>query len=193
MKQLYFVVAFLFVSTLGAESLRGFLLTKDDQRLTGYVNQINYVVTGLEIEFTNDFGDRYYIYPNLVKGFGFTKDGMTFRYVSRYYEGRWYFLEVLQRGKKMEFFQVPDGDEQWVDDKLLAMVNEPIARYWLAIRGQSLFPVLRTGFKRKLREYLTPTAPELAAKIGSKGYRYKNIHEIVAAYEQSFRRSKKRL
>ncbi|PHI21680.1 hypothetical protein CEQ90_02395 [Lewinellaceae bacterium SD302] len=193
MKQLYFVLALLFAGTLSAESLRGFLVTKDDLRLTGYVNQINYVVTGLEIEFTNDFGDRYYIYPNLVKGFGFTKDGQTFRYVSRYYDGRWYFLEILQRDKRMEFFQIPDGDDNWVNDRLLSLITEPISRYWLAIRGQALFPVHRVGFKRKLREYLQPTAPELAQKIGSKGYRYKNIHEIVAAYEESFKRSKRRL
>jgi hypothetical protein len=173
--------------------MRGFLLTKDDYRLTGYVNQINYVVTGLQIEFTNDFGDRYFIYPSYVKGFGYTRDGETFRYVSRYYEGRWFFLREMVKERQLSFFRVPDGRQRYVDDSLLALLADPIPQYWLQIKGQEILAIQRGGFKRRLRDYLEPTAPALAAKIGSKGYRYRNMEEIITAYLKTYRRSKRRL
>lgn len=178
---------------LRAEEFRGFLLTKDNYHLTGYVNQINYVFTGLEIEFTNDFGDRYHISPRLVKGFGFTHDGETYRYVSRYSEGRWYFLRILRSDRKMLFFSTPDGREGYVDDSLLSVMAASYPQYWLEIPGQPLLGVPRMGFRRKMREYLTPTAPDLARLMGKKGYRYRNLTEIVDLYCSAKKRRSKRL
>lgn len=193
MKKAFTILAFLLCASLSAESFRGFLLTKDDYRLTGYVNQISFVVTGLQIEFTNDFGDRYYIYPNLVKGFGFTKDGTTYRYVSRYHQGRWYFLETVESGKRMDFYTLPDRNQNWVDDGILSLLNEPIPQYWIQIKGQKLYGVTRAGFRKAMREYLSVTAPELAKKIGSKGYRYRDIGSIVEQYNELKRKTLKRL
>lgn len=187
------LLVFCFCGKLSAESLRGFLLTKDNYHLTGYVNQINYVVTGLQIEFTNDFGDRYVIYPNYVKGFGYTKDGETFRYVSKYHEGRWYFLRTIETKKRMDFYRLPDGSQRWVDDRLLAALSSPIPQYWIQIKGQKLLGIQRARFKKTLREYLEETAPELARKIGSKGYRYRNIQDIVRFYNEKKRHRTKRL
>ncbi|MEM9836391.1 MAG: hypothetical protein AAF828_07810, partial [Bacteroidota bacterium] len=151
MKKVYYpllIGLFLICNSLGAESLRGFLLTKDNYRLTGYINKIEYSLTGIMIQFTNDFGDQYNIYPNLVNGFGFTNGGETFRYVSRYHEGRWLFLKAIDAGKRLSLFQSPDGKKRWVDDSFQTYVDNPLAEYWIQFRGNKLVPVQRAGFKR---------------------------------------------
>ena len=78
------LLSFILSVNLLADSYRGFLLTKDDYQLTGYFNGIEYSPYGNFMTFTNDFGDVYAIHPMLVKGFGFTEDGKSVRYVSRF-------------------------------------------------------------------------------------------------------------
>jgi len=196
MKHRYlFVLAIVFcISSLSAESFRGFLLTKDNYFLTGYINRIEYALTGVVIEFTNDFGDQYSIYPNLVNGFGFTKDGETFRYVSRYHEGRWLFLRALSTEGRLHLYRIPDGTKRWVDDSFLSLLPDQLPTYWLQFRGQvAFYPVRRSGFKRNLRALLADRAPALAAKIGSKGHRFRDLPKIVAAFNEQAKRSRKRL
>ena len=43
--------------SISAESLRGFLLTKDNYQLTGYFNVLSYSATGNLSTVTNDLGD----------------------------------------------------------------------------------------------------------------------------------------
>lgn len=196
MKKTYFLFLLFcisFISVAQAANFRGFLLTKDNYRLTGYINKIEYSLTGIVIQFTNDFGDQYNIYPNLVNGFGFTNEGKTYRYVSRYYEGRWLFLEALETGKRLNLFRAPDGSQRWVDDSFQAFLSDPIAEYWLQLRGAEIIPLQRIGYKRQLRELLAETAPSLANKIGKKGYRFKDIEAIVANYNSSAKRSRRKL
>jgi hypothetical protein len=196
MKKTYFLFLLFciaFCSTAYAANFRGFLLTKDNYRLTGYINKIEYSISGIVIQFTNDFGDQYNIYPNLVNGFGFSNGGETFRYVSRYYEGRWLFLRALESGKRLNLFRAPDGNQRWVDDSFQAILANPISDFWLQPRGQKIIPLQRIGFKRQLRQLLAESAPALANKIGKKGYRFKNIQEIVVMYNNSAKRSRRKL
>lgn len=197
MKKLYFSLVF-FLLTLAvaqAESFRGFLLTKDNYRLTGYINKIEYSLTGIVMQFTNDFGDRYNIFPNLVKGFGFTADdGEQHRYVSYYHEGRWLFLRSSQPvAKRLQLLYAPKGPKEFVDDSFQAYLEDPIPEYWLQLRGEALLPVDRIGFRRDLRAYLAPTAPDLSMKIGKKGYRYRDLEFIVEEYNNRAKRSSRRL
>ena len=183
-----YVFTLLFIAgcwaSAGAAELRGFLLTKDNYQLTGYFNIISYAPTGNLITFTNDFGDVYSIQPQLVKGFGFSLDGLNYRFISRYHEGQWFFLRLELDGRALRLFSLPDGKDQWVDDTMLQLFTVPPPGYWFEYDKQELLGIPRTGFKRTLREFFRDRAPGLAQKIGKRGYRYKDIREIVTAYNE---------
>ncbi len=179
--------------SLSAESLRGFLLTKDNYQLTGYFNLLEYSITGNQIIFTNDFGDIYSIHPMLVKGFGFNKDGTSFRFVSRYHEGQWFFLREEVAGRALSLYRLPDGTDQYVDDTMLRLFAEQPATYYFLYGEQKIMPIHRYGFKRTLRDFFADSAPQLAAVMGKRGYRYKDLHTIVMEYNELKISRRKRL
>ena len=183
MRYLYSLLIVIAVSfTLSAEAYRGFLLTKDNYQLTGYFNLIEYSATGNFITFTNDFGDVYAISPQLVKGFGFNEDGSSVRFISRYHEGQWFFLREVEPGRALSLFSLPDGKDRYVDDTMLRLFVNPPAANWFEYGKGQMMPVHRVGYKKTLREFFSETNPSLARRIGKKGYRYKDLRNIVAEY-----------
>ena len=193
MRQLYLLV-FLLCSTVSfAESYRGFLLTKDGLQLTGYLNVLQYSPGGNLITFTNDFGDEYQIHPFLVSGFGFNYNGEAMRFVSRRHEGLWYFLQEEVRGRAISLFRLPRGGGQWVDDSMLRMFTEPPPEYYLEYGVGEFLAVPRGGYKKTLRDFFRDASPELSRKIGSKGYRYRDLHDIVIEFNLNSNRKRRRL
>lgn len=179
--------------SLSAESLRGFLLTKDDYQLTGYFSVLEYSPTGNLITFTNDFGDVYSIHPMLVKGFGFSKDGTSFRFVSRFHEGQWFFLHEEVPGRALSLYRLPDGSNNWVDDSMLRLFSSPPPTYYFLYGDRKILPVPRVGFKRLLREFFSDASPDLAARIGKKGYRYRDLATIVKEFNLNSGQRRRRL
>lgn len=179
--------------SLQAESLRGFLLTKDNYQLTGYFNVLSYSPTGSLITFTNDFGDVYSIHPMLVKGFGFSKDGTSFSFVSRFHEGQWFFLYEEVPGKALSLFRLPDGTNNWVDDSMLRLFQTPPPTYYFLYGDRKILPISRLGFKKTLKQFFENRSPALASKIGKKGFRYRDIVDIVVQYNELKGRSRRRL
>ena len=177
--------------TLGAEAYRGFLLTKDNHQLTGYFNLIEYSPNGNYITFTNDFGDVYAIHPMLVKGFGFNEEGQSIRFISRFHEGQWFFLRQVSQGRHLSLYSLPDGKDRYVDDSMLRLFVNPPPQMWLAYGKGELIGVPRVGYKRFLREFMKETNPSLAKRIGKKGYRYRDLENIVAEYNVTSRRRRR--
>ena len=193
MRQLYLLTVFLLSLSLSAESYRGFLLTKDGYQLTGYLNVLQYSPGGNLITFTNDFGDEYHIHPFLVSGFGFNYNGESMRFVSRQHEGMWYFLQEEVRGRTISLFRLPKGGGRWVDDSMLRFFSTPPAEYYLEYGQRQFLAVPRAGYKRNLREFFAEASPALAKKIGSRGYRYKDMHDIVREFNERTGRKRRRL
>jgi len=179
--------------TLSASEYRGFLLTRDGIQLTGYFNLIQYSATGNYITFTNDFGDIYSIHPMLVRGFGFSKDGTSFRYISRFHNGQWYFLREEVYGRTLRLYRLPDNDNNWVDDSLLKLYTNPPPTFYIGYGEGKLLPVPRVGFKRTMRDFLATASPELARKIGKKGYRYRDLYAIIGQVNELTGRQRRRL
>ncbi|WP_116127092.1 hypothetical protein [Lewinella sp. IMCC34183] len=193
MRHLY-LLAFLLVAAPGfADSFRGFLLTRDGYQLTGYLNILQYSPGGNTITFTNDFGDEYVIHPFLVKGFGFNYEGEAMRFVSRRHEGLWYFLQEEVQGRGITLFRLPQGGASWLDDRMLRLFRDPPPEYYFEYGEGKFLPVARMGYKRTLRQFFRQASPALADKIGSRGYRYRNMHEIVAEFNERSLRKRRRL
>jgi hypothetical protein len=183
MRHTFTLLLFLGLSlSLSAEAFRGFLLTKDDYQLTGYFNVLSYSPSGSLITFTNDFGDIYSIHPMLVKGFGFSKGGDSFRFVSRFHQGQWFFLREEISGRALSLYRLPDGNDQYVDDSMLRLFSQQPATYYFLYGQRQILPIPRASFKRTLRDFFADAAPQLAAVIGKKGYRYKDLYSIVVEY-----------
>ena len=193
MRQLYLLVFFLLSLSLSAESYRGFLLTKDGYQLTGYLNVLAYAPGGNQITFTNDFGDIYTIHPFLVSGFGFNYNGEPLRFVSRRHEGLWYFLQEDVSGRTVNLFRLPQGSSRWIDDSMLRVFTEPPPEYYLEYGRGEFLAVPRSGYKRRLRDFIRTSSPELAGKIGKRGYRYKNMADIVRELNAVKKRKRRRL
>ncbi|MBB4078701.1 hypothetical protein GGR28_001314 [Lewinella aquimaris] len=193
MRHLYLLFLFCLPCLLPAESYRGFLLTKDGHQLTGYLNVLQYSPGGNLITFTNDFGDEYQIHPFLVSGFGFNYNGEAMRFVSRRHEGMWYFLQEEVRGRVISLFRLPRGTGRWVDDSMLRMFREQPPEYYLEYGQGQFLPIPRTGYKRSLRDFFRQASPDLAEKIGSRGYRYRNMNSIVLEFNERSARRRRRL
>ena len=193
MRHCYLLFLILFTALVSAESYRGFLLTKDGYQLTGYLNVLQYSPGGNIITFTNDFGDEYHIHPFLVSGFGFNYRGESMRFVSRQHEGMWYFLQEEVRGKSISLFRLPKGGGRWVDDSMLRLFSTQPPEYYLEYGQGQFLAVPRSGYKRNLREFLSEASPGLAKKIGSKGYRYRDLRAIVVEFNERSSRKRRRL
>ena len=193
MRHVYFLLLLLFAAPAWADSYRGFLLTKDGYQLTGYLNVLQYAPGGNQITFTNDFGDEYTIHPFLVSGFGFNYNGEPLRFVSRRHEGMWYFLQEEVSGKAISLFRLPRGGNAWLDDRMLRLFTTPPPEYYIEYGQGQFLPVARSGYKRTLRDFLRGRNAELAGKIGSRGYRYRDMHAIVAEFNERGTRRRRRL
>ncbi|NJB87716.1 hypothetical protein GGR26_003500 [Lewinella marina] len=193
MRQLYLLLFFLLTTTAFADSFRGFLLTKDGYQLTGYLNILQYSPGGNIITFTNDFGDEYTIHPFLVSGFGFNYQGEPLRFVSRRHEGMWYFLQEEVRGRAVSLFRLPRGGGPWLDDRMLRVFSTPPPEYYFEYGQGKFLAVPRNGYKRNLRRFFQEASPELAAKIGSRGYRYRDMADIVVEFNARNNRKRRRL
>lgn len=193
MRQLYILLLVSVSFAASAASFRGFLLTKDGYQLTGYLNVLHYSAGGNVITFTNDFGDEYQIHPFLVSGFGFTYDGESLRFVSRRHEGMWYFLQQEVAGRAISLFRLPQGGGKWVDDSMLRLFSEPPPEYYFEYGEGQFLAVPRSGYKRNLRNFFAAASPEMAGKIGSRGYRYRDMHDIVVEFNERSNRKRRRL
>lgn len=187
MKKLYCLLAFsLLITTLGAaESFKGYIVTLNGKRLTGYISTIFHSDYGSEIVFINDFGTPYNIHPALIRGFSFEKNTDRVFYESKYHHRKWLFLKVMYKGDGMNLYQAPEEKTTLSQfGSVLTQESRKNIEYWIETRVRGLVPLPRVGFKSRFRKIFRKTAPELAAKIGTPGYRFKDVLRIVEEYNK---------
>jgi len=166
----------------------GYLVTKNNYRLTGYIGSIDIDDRGTQIRFVNDFGTPYKIYPALIKGFVFYQGPMMQAYESKYYRNHWMFLSVEYSGENVRLLRTPDKQSAYSRS-----INREVKRYWLETPGLGVVPIPRIGFRRYMRKIISEVSPELARQIGKSGYRFKNLYDIMAAFDSESGQDKRRL
>ena len=174
-------------SLKATDFFNGYIVTKNGIRLTGMIGTVNQTWDESSVIFINDFGNIYQIFPQLVKGFAFQRDTSVVFFESKIekYEKRWVFMEVLCKGQGYNLYTAQS-------ERTMSIISPyetkqrvfQTSDFYLESEGKIPFKIHRIGFRKQLRRLFQRQAPELAAKIGQKGYRYKNIVEIIEAYNE---------
>lgn len=163
---------------------KGYLITKDEKFITGVVLSVESSDNDSQMIFLNDFGDYYRIHPFLIKGFVFKEKDKTIQYESKFNGERWLFLRVEENGGGIRLYRSNTSRVVSTASSTGMQSREVQSReYWIEKEGETPFRIYAIGFRGTMRKALEKY-PELAAKIGEKGYRFRNIKTIVKEYNE---------
>lgn len=182
------------ITLSGTDFFRGYIVTKNGKRLTGYIGGIQHTPDESTVVFVNDFGTPYNISPELIRGFVMQKKENYIAYESKFDRQRWLFLRVIYKGDGMSLYKAPELRHQFSVNGAGLQTNTYYAHeYWLEIRGRLPFQLKRWGFKKQMRRLLRKRAPTLASRIGSPGYRFRDLEKIVKEFNDEYQRTQYQL
>lgn len=189
MKQLYLTFLIICIATAGlcTDPARGYIVTKNGKRLTGYIGEIYHSQFQSIVVFINDFGSVYNIEAERIRGFVFSDEKGHTAYESKFFRSRWYFLRILEKGTALNLYQSPE--EQYnirFHNGVLEASTSTITEFWVETKERkNPFRINRLNFRRKMRKLFRKTgAPEYREKIGEEGYRFRNLADIVREYNR---------
>ncbi|MBV6425627.1 MAG: hypothetical protein KIPDCIKN_00110 [Haliscomenobacter sp.] len=176
------------VSPVGAEKtpdpgiFRGYLVTLNGLSLTGHVAGMGYSGNRIYVQYINDLGTFYRIWPQMVKGFVYHDFQNTVVFESWQDKKRWRFLQVLYKGAAMSLYLEPQVVLDTASpDGIGHAVIQSAPVYFVEVNGR----IVKTGpanFRKIMPHLLQQRAPHLARKIGNPGYRFKDLWSIVQEY-----------
>ena len=174
------IAVFLFLKIFIFAAGKGYLITKDEKFITGQIMAVNYTAADSEVIFMNDFGDLYNLHPYLIKGFVYRENEETIEYESKFNGRNWLFLKIEVGGRGIRMFQMNSiiTTRGGVNYDVKTHESKEI---WLEKEGEMPFQIFLLGFRKSMRNVISDF-PELAAKIGKKDYRYKNMKAILLEY-----------
>lgn len=199
MKKFYLFLLFGLFSIFQVKAFdffEGYIITKNGIRLTGMIGTLDQTRDNSSVIFINDFGNIYQIYPELISGFVFQQDTAAILFESKVekYEKRWVFMQVLCKGKGFNLYtSVSERTASLIapyDSETRAFKTSD---YYLDTPKRVPFKIRRIGFRKQMKRLLNRRAPKLADLIGKKGYRYKDLVDIINAYNDIVSKSKKYL
>ena len=180
--------------TAKSEFLRGYVITLDGKYISGTIQQINSSKYSVAVAFTNDYGTSYNYHPALIRGFVYMKGNDRHVYESHYHRGQWLFLQQLYVGEEISLFKYPDIQVNWVmEGRQINAYSANQRVFWLKQETEALFLLRRNNFRSKFTNLINEKAPELAEKIGKRGYRYKDLEKILEEYDTILNSSIKKI
>ena len=163
---------------------KGFLITLDGTKLTGFIKTVSFSKGKNQIHFENDFGDQFIIEPVTIYGFTFEENGETVLYESKYLSGEWQFLKVEKKGQALSLYNSAERQLQFSrTNESPIVVEEKNSQIWLQFAGKQPFKIHRLSYKGVLRKRMA-SYPDLAIRIGKRGFRYKDLSNIVDLYNK---------
>ena len=191
MKQLYALLfALLFAATglcTDTDPARGYIVTKNGKQLTGYIGELYHTQFQSVVVFINDFGSPYNIEAERIRGFVFTDEKGYTAFESKNCRNHWYFLRILEKGAAVNLYQSPE--EEFIlrfENGILEAGTRTVTEYWLEMTDKKQpIRINSLNFRRKLRRlFKKEEAPEFREKIGKEGYRFRDLPNIIRAYNQ---------
>lgn len=185
-----FSLSFLSFSISAKESINtnGYIITHDKKQIEGKIVDLYYSNLGCQLTFVNVGGDEYFIHPILIRGFVFSNEkGEVITYVSRYYNRKWFFLRMAYKGSLVNLLLSPDRKVHFgTMFDAYNIVERNNTEYWLEFRKKDeLVRLYPNKFRRTMRKRLSKY-PDIRNKIGKKGYRLKNIFDIIKELERKY-------
>ena len=177
-----------------SEVFKGYIVTKNGIKLTGQIGTVTQSARENSVIFINDFGNIYTIYPQLIKGFAFEQDSSAVLFESKIerYEKKWVFMKVLCKGKGLNLYiNVSERYNSLISPYETRTKSFKTKDFFLEVNGKIPFKVKRLGFKKQIHKLVQRRAPALANKIGQKGYRYKDLVNIINQYNDVIQKSKR--
>ena len=163
---------------------KDFLITLDGTKLTGKIKHVTLKKGGSHIYFENDFGDTYNVYAATIYGFAFKEEGDMSLYESKQLNGVWRFLKVEKRGEALSLYKSSERQLQFTNtNESPIVVEEKNPQVWLQFKGEEPFKVYHLSYRRILRNKMA-SFPDLAKRIGKRGFRYNNLSMIVDLYNK---------
>jgi hypothetical protein len=193
MKQIYFFLFLICSVVLGAQTppeklYPGYIVSLNGLKLTGQIGGLKPVEGRVTVIFVNDFGNQYTFSAPLIRGFAFHEKEEVQGYTTRRINGAWTFLRVVEHGPAATLYVAPQLQVSFnLYGEDYFSVSEPINNFFLETESMDLFHLRPLKFKKQLPRVFHAHAPELASKIGTLGYRFKDLEKIVAEYNEIIR------
>ncbi len=195
MTRLYILLVFIlfsgsvFAQAEAVNNSRGYIVTLSGDHLTGRIGDVIEGNGTSFVMFINDFGTPYMIRAELIRGFAFKENKDMLEYETQFDSRKWLFMKVIVRGAGISLYKSPGYNITNQSSGSVNVINnrnfQP-GRYYIVRGDRNPIPVKRWGFRRNMRKILKERAPEVASKIGDKGYRFKNLEKIIKEYNREY-------
>ncbi len=187
--QTTFLLAFLLMlcagSLLAVDPGKDFLITLDGSKLTGEIKTVAFKQRKTQISFRNDLGTLYTVDASCIYGFACEEAGEILLFESKFLNGEWQFLKVENKGNVLTVYTSSERQLQFVgsNQNPIVVQDQKSPQIWLQFEGEQPFRLYRFNFRGVLRKKMK-SHPELARRIGRRGFRYKNLAMIVDSYNR---------
>jgi hypothetical protein len=168
---------------------RGYIVTKDQKMLTGYIADVYQTSDHSVVVFINDFGTPYLIQAELILGFVYREDenGEYVTYISLPTRRRSNtFLRIVEQGSLSLFLAPEHHVRASINQGVVFAQSYQVTEYWLLAAEQEPLRLRRSSYKRKLKRLLQQQAPEMAAQIGQEGFKFHDLPTIIKSYNSLF-------
>ncbi|MEO0338657.1 MAG: hypothetical protein AAF242_05530 [Bacteroidota bacterium] len=190
MRKLYLLLLLLLpvLSLRGFDLYKGYIITLNGYHLTGQIGEIYLAEDQRQVVFVNDFSTPYMISPQLIAGFAYADGEELVTYQSMFLNKNWAFLEVVKQGEGLKLLRAPEESiEVFIDQFGLNSQKVKSNDVYIQLRKRKPERIKRIGFRKQVTQLLGRRAPNLAKKIGSKGYRYNDLDKICEEYLEEYK------
>ena len=177
-----------------AQSLQGdYIITWDNKLIQGKVQEIYYADWRTDMTFKNEYGRTYNFSPARVGGFLQIVEQDTVMYESKYAKNRWLFLKRVVKEEQLSLYYSPNRKWTMVRGvNGMEKVYMPVNEVWLEFRKKKPFRIYPLTYKKELKRRFSKY-PDFAEKIGSPGYKFRDIEKIVAEYNTLYYLNQRRI
>ena len=107
---------------------------------------------------------------------------------------RWVFLRLIYKGEYVSLLQAPERKtDQVLSINGVEQRSFKIKEFWLETPNRRAFPLRKSSFRKTMRRFCERGAPKLKDNIGRPGFRFRNLQEIIEAFDQEKKMRKKKI